>query len=161
MHSPAQTETARRNTPSHAPEMPLQGYLLILVRTGWVMVTLLTILCFFLSMPVEFARLQTVCISGACEQPSLTADNVRELQAVGLSISFFAVYFLVLEVMFTLVWLAVGSIIFWRKSNDRMVVLVSLWLITFGAEFGFAFQNLGTIHPIWGLAGTGIYFIGS
>jgi len=141
--------------------MPLQGYLLILVRTGWVMVTLLTILCFFLSMPVEFARLQTVCISGACEQPSLTADNVRELQAVGLSISFFAVYFLVLEVMFTLVWLAVGSIIFWRKSNDRMVVLVSLWLITFGAEFGFAFQNLGTIHPIWGLAGTGIYFIGS
>jgi signal transduction histidine kinase len=161
MHSPTQTETARRSTPSHAPELPLQGYLLIVARTGWVMVALVTIICFFLSIPVEFARLQTVCMSGACEQPSLTINNVRELQAGGLSIDFFAVYFLVLEVMSTLTWLAIGSIIFWRKSNDRMVMLASLWLITLGVELGFGTQNLGTVHPIWGLAGTRVYLIAS
>ncbi|HYU72303.1 MAG TPA: hypothetical protein VEL31_06455 [Ktedonobacteraceae bacterium] len=69
MRSPAQTETARRNTPSRAPEMPLQGCLLILARTGWVMVALLTIICYFLSIPVEFTRLQTVCMSGARGHP--------------------------------------------------------------------------------------------
>src|SRR2546430_1381003 len=105
MRSPAQTETARRNTPSRAPEMPLQGYLLILARTGWIMVTLVTILCIFLSIPVVFAQLQTVCTGEACGQ-FMTADNVRELQAVGLSIDFFAVYDLVLVLIFVLIWLA-------------------------------------------------------
>jgi hypothetical protein len=62
MHSHAQTETTCRNTPSRAPVLPLQGYLLILARTNWVMVVLLTILCFILSTPGEFTRLQTVCI---------------------------------------------------------------------------------------------------
>ncbi len=81
------------------------------------MVTLLTILCIFLSIPVVFAQLQTVCTGEACGQ-FMTADNVRELQAVGLSIDFFAVFFLMPEVIFTLTWLAVGTVTSWHKSND-------------------------------------------
>ena len=38
----------------------------------------------------------------------------------------------VIDKVFQLVWFAVGALIFWRRSDDWMALLVSLFLVAFG-----------------------------
>jgi DNA-binding CsgD family transcriptional regulator len=82
--------------PSATPALPrhantrLHGPYLLLTRVTWVAIAVLTVICIVVSIPVEFARLQTVCMTGACEVGALSPANVRELGAMGLSVGFFA-----------------------------------------------------------------------
>jgi hypothetical protein len=60
------------------------------------------------------------------------------------------------------VWLAVGALIFWRRSDDRMALLVSLMLVTFGtAALNTAPTDaLVETHPaLWLLVGA-VQFLG-
>jgi hypothetical protein len=84
-------------------------------------------------LPVEFARLQTVCTSVACEAAVLSPANVRELGAMGLSVSFFAGYQIAVELIFAATSFAVGVLVFWRRSDERMALFVALALVTYGS----------------------------
>ena len=44
----------------------------------------------------------------------------------------YALLNVVIEKVFQLVWFAVGALIFFRRSDDRMALLVSVFLVTFG-----------------------------
>jgi signal transduction histidine kinase len=100
---------------------------------AWVAVAVLTVVCIAVSIPVEFARLQTVCSSAACQPEALTPANVRELGAMGLSADFFAGYRIVVELVFAVTSFAVGALIFWRKSEERIALFVALALVTYGS----------------------------
>ena len=112
---------------------PLDGRSLTLARIIWVSVAVLTVIFIAVSIPVEFARLQAVCTTGACQPATLTPANVRELGTMGLSAGFFIGYLLAVELVFAAISFAVGALIFWRKSDDRMALFVALALVTFGA----------------------------
>jgi hypothetical protein len=90
---------------------------------------------FISGIPSEFARLQTPCTDAvSCSLiPHLTVQRVRELKELGLSAGVFAAYFVGIEVAFTALSAAIGALIFWHRPNDRMALLVSLVLLTFGA----------------------------
>jgi hypothetical protein len=47
-------------------------------------------------------------------------------------VSSYALLNVVIDKVFQLVWFAVGAIIFFRRSEDRMALLTSLFLVTFG-----------------------------
>ena len=128
-------------------------------RIVWVGVAALTAGVFVSGIPGEFARLQTPCDSAvACAWlPRLTAENVRQL---GLSVDFFATYFIVLEVAFTLSSFLIGTLIFWRRPGDRMAFVVSLMLVTWGAAF-FVPYPLLDLSPIWTFLAQSVSFIGS
>jgi len=51
---------------------------------------------------------------------------------MGLSLGSYALLNVVIDKVFELVWFAVGALIFWRRSDERMALLVSLFLIAFG-----------------------------
>src|SRR5918992_2182223 len=51
---------------------------------------------------------------------------------VGLSLRSYALLNVVVDKVFQLVWFAVGALIFWRRSDDRMALLVSAFLVSFG-----------------------------
>jgi hypothetical protein len=99
---------------------------------------------FVLSIPSEFARLRSPCTDTvSCGWLiRLTAQNARELRSLGLSVEFFAAYFVSLEAAFTLVPIAVGAIIFWRRPDDRMAFLVSLVLLMYWAGITFPYHLL-------------------
>jgi hypothetical protein len=65
--------------------------------------------------------------------PHLTAQKAQELKELNLSLNLFAAYFVAVEIVFAAVSVAVGALIFWRRSNDRMAFLVSFMLLTSGA----------------------------
>jgi hypothetical protein len=54
-----------------------------------------------------------------------------------LSLSSYAATFTILDVFVSLVPWGVGLLIFWRKSDEAMGLLVSLLLVIFGATGGF------------------------
>jgi hypothetical protein len=122
----------------------MQGRSLLLARVVWVTVALLTVSVFVLSIPSEFARLRSPCTDTvSCSWLiRLTAENARELSNLGLSVDFFAAYFISLEAAFTVVPIAVGAIIFWRRPDDRMAFLVSLVLLMYWAGITFPYHLL-------------------
>ena len=117
---------------------------LTLARVVWVAVALLTVGVFVLSIPSEFARLQSPCTDTvSCSWLlRLTAENARELRELGVSVNFFAAYLVSLEAAFTIAPIAVGAIIFWRRPDDRMTFLVSLVLLMYWAGITFPYHLL-------------------
>ena len=71
-----------------------------------------------------------VCSERAEDQP--TPEGVRALQDVGLSVRSYALLNVIVDKVFQLVWFMVGALIFWRRSDDRMALLVSMFLVSFG-----------------------------
>jgi hypothetical protein len=117
---------------------------LTLARVVWVAVALLTVGVFALSIPSEFARLQSPCTDTvSCSWLlRLTAENARELRELGVSVNIFAAYLVSLEAAFTVAPIAVGAIIFWRRPDDRMTFLVSLVLLMYWAGITFPYHLL-------------------
>ena len=58
------------------------------------------------------------------------------------------------------VWSAVGGLIFWRRSDDRMALLVSLFLVTFPLAFSPDVTDaLARAHPGWRLPEESVKFL--
>src|SRR5215203_390193 len=131
-------------------------------RIVWVGVAVLTAGVFFSGLPSEFARLRTPCedATSCTWLPRLTTDTARQLGELGLSTDFFAAYFLAIEVAFTLMSFAIGAIILWRRPLDRIALVVSLMLVTWGAAF-FVPYPLLDLSPVWTFLAQTVSFIGS
>jgi len=116
----------------------LYGPWLIFARIVWIAVVVISLTVSLVDIPLQFARLHIVCVGSDCEQ-QLTASIVRDLHKLNLSIDFFAASVIILEFGFYFVWVVVAFVIFWRKSNDWMALLVALFLVLFPAT-----QSLGS-----------------
>jgi len=83
---------------------------------------------------------------------------VQDLQAVGLSLDFYARYNVLLTFIFLFVSLAVGTVIFWRRSQDRVALLASFALILFPITVNNV--NLVTLPHTWQLPVQCLQFLG-
>jgi hypothetical protein len=131
----------RVSTPTRDDERPdevptrLHGRWLVFVRGVWLALVILTLAIFFASLPVYLAQLQTICIgtSGTvCTYLQLSPEQAGVLKGFGLSPGDYAVYTITLVLAITVVCLVVSVLIVWRRSDDRMALLVALMLVTFG-----------------------------
>jgi hypothetical protein len=114
----------------------LHGSWLVLTRVMWVVVVVLSMGLFIVSIPVNFAASHAICTTASCvNSGQLTLDQVHELQHLGLSLDFYATFSIVLTIIFEFGYLATGAVIFWRKSDERIALVTSLYLATFGAAF--------------------------
>jgi signal transduction histidine kinase len=86
---------------------------------------------FAAGIPSEFVIFHTVC-QDACSGGQVTQAGSRALRDLGLSVDFYAAYAVALDTVFATVYVTVAAIIFWRKSDERMALLVSFALLTFG-----------------------------
>src|SRR6266849_2901793 len=126
-HAPA-AMTESREPHSYAR---LHGRWLLLARVGWVVLVVLTLTIFFASLPEYVAQLQTPC-AGVCAYQQLSAEQVEMLKGFGFSPGDYATYTLTLTLAIMVACLVVSTLIAWRRSDDRMALLVALMLVTFG-----------------------------
>src|SRR5829696_2550145 len=154
------------STPS--PGATLRGRWLLLARMAWVAVTITALAIVLFSVPSSFEHYRSVCTAAAevCSERAAgqpTPEGVQALQDVGLSVRSFALLNVVVEKIFQLVWFAVGAIIFFRRSEDRMALLVSLFLVSFGpvAVIPTAANTLISSQPAWWLPVSGVQIVGS
>jgi hypothetical protein len=115
----------------------LRGRWLLLGRMVWVAVAITALAIILFSIPSSFEYYRSVCsaASEVCSERAVgqpTPEGVRALRDMGLSVRSYALFYVVVEKIFQLVWFAVGAIIFFRRSVDRMALLVSLFLVSFG-----------------------------
>jgi hypothetical protein len=124
------------------------GRTFVLARISWVVVLVLVLGLSFASIPTYFTSLHYLLNSS--HPPDLggqltSSAGVQDLQAVGLSLDFYARYSVLLILVFLLVCLAVGTVIFWRGPDDRMALLASFALILFPMTVNNV--NLVTLPP--------------
>jgi len=158
---PVSTQIAlTAQTPGEA-DTRLRGRWLVIARVGWVVITLLTLGLLIASIPTYFVSLHLLCSSdpATCRNGGqLTPNGLQAFRAAGLSLDFYATYEVALYVLLIIVFAAIGAVIFWRKSDDRMALVASLALITFPAGWGSS--ELATLPSGWALPGQFAAFLG-
>src|SRR5438105_531742 len=115
----------------------------------WIVLALGLLVIFVVNLPAFFQYARTVCTlpdAGNCPTEQLTPAYVQGLDQLHLSVSaaedFLATLCVAVSVLF---WL-VGLLIFWRKSQEWIGLLVSLLLVLFGST-GFLGFNLPMQTP--------------
>jgi signal transduction histidine kinase len=140
----------------------LSGRSLLIARAAWVAVAALAVSLFVAGIPAEFAQLQVPCPTAVCSTGQLPPAGLRSLEDLGLSLDFFAAYSVAMDVVFATVYGAVAALIFWRRSDDRMALFVSLALLTFGtATFTLTMAALAARHPAWEIPVAFLHFLGA
>ena len=111
----------------------LRGRWLLAVRVVWMAIVVWALTLCAISLPAFYQRLQVPCTSTvACQlNGALTPAGIRTLQTLGISSSAYAAYNIVLLIFLVVVWSAVGFIIFWRRSDEWIALLVALALVLF------------------------------
>jgi hypothetical protein len=94
---------------------------------GWLAVTFLAVGLFLASIPAHYEAIVSY------SDPAFKPETIRaSLEASGVSIQFYALCLLSIGCLSTVVWVVVGTLIFWRRSDNWIALFASLSLITFG-----------------------------
>src|SRR6266487_1728921 len=154
-HGPtAVTESRERHSYAR-----LHGRWIVLARLGWVALVVLTLAIFFASLPVFLAQLQTLCAGTACAVSSnqLSPGQVGALKGIGLSPDAYAAFTVALTFASVVVCLVVSTVIVWRRSDDRMAMLVALLLVTYGPMI--ATSSVSTSPSPWQVPNQCLFFL--
>jgi hypothetical protein len=98
-----------------ASQTQLSGWKLVLARTGWITLFVMDIAIYLIALPFRMAELRL--------DPYLLAEPLHQL---GLTVEFFVLYSTLLEMALFTAVIVIALIIFWRKSDDWMGLLVSI-----------------------------------
>ncbi len=124
----------KKRPPAPAAEPRLRGRWLTPARGIWLTLALVLLVNFVVSIPAYYGILRTICPDPqACQFWQPTPDNVTALHRLGFSVDAYAVCFTLIDVGVSLVFWAVGLLIFWRKSDEWLGLFVSFVLIIYGS----------------------------
>jgi signal transduction histidine kinase len=120
-------------TTHHATSTRVRGKRLLLMRLGWTLLVVFNLVVFFVSIPAYYAQLFALCTDPrqACATGQLRPGNVQALHHLGISLGSYAAYALAVSIFASSIFLIVGLVLFWRKSDDWMAVFASIVLIIF------------------------------
>jgi hypothetical protein len=128
-------------------------------------VALVALALIVFSVPALFEKLGSLCraTAGVCiEENLLTPEAARALVEAGVSLWTYAALLVGVDVFSRLVWFGMGALIFLRRSEDPMALLVAFFLVTFGtATFATdGVETLISVHPAWEVLGRGVQVLG-
>lgn len=113
----------------------LQGRGLFIARIIWIVIALFDLGTLVIGVPAMAMQVRMPCLDptlASCNNYQLVPAQIAAAQFLHISLDTFAVYTVTCDVLITLLFLITGALIFWHKSNDRMGLFVSIFLITFG-----------------------------
>ena len=132
-----------------------------LAQIGWIALAAVTFAMTIASVPPYFAALHHVLPT--TDTPDfggqLTASaNGSDLTALGLSLDFYARYTVALTLASWLIFVVVALIIFLRKSNDRVALLVAYMMLL--GPFAINNVNVLALPSFWLVAVNALQFLG-
>jgi hypothetical protein len=153
--------TTRRSNADLETETSKHGRWILLARATWVVITLLTIVLNIVAIPYYDAVLQTVCAApGNCFSDQLTASEVQGLHSLGLSLSAYATVNVAVQILSALIWVALGALLFWRRSYEPMALFCAFMLVTFGGVASSIVQEgLAPLSHDWYVVVYFLYFL--
>ena len=156
------SQATRSSDQSGAPRTRLRGHRLILARVVWVAAVTLIVVPFIARFPAYYTFLQTVCTGATCGfQP--TPGSARAMQKLGLSVSTYATFTLALTLALAFVCFTLGAVIFWRKSDDWMALLVALAVVATVTLNGTSVYSMNSawerLTSVLYILGNGVYVL--
>jgi hypothetical protein len=126
------TPRASRPTPT------LRRRWLLLGKAAWVAVAFVALGSFIISVPARYAQLANP-----------TAEVRAALAEMGLSAGGYALYNVTIDTVFVSVFAAVAIVIFWRRSDDPVALLVATMLVVWGPLNGLFVLTPGAIEGMY------------
>jgi hypothetical protein len=120
----------------HKSETHLHGRWLVLARVGWIAVTVTLVILNLIALPDTYGSYFT-----------FTPPVLQELHRLGLSPTLYSILLTVENAPFQLVYLALGLLLFLRRSEDRMALFCAFALVTFGNALPLYNFTSGSIVP--------------
>jgi hypothetical protein len=111
---------------------------LLLGKAAWVAVAFVALGSFVISVPARYAQLANP-----------TAGVRAALAEMGLSAGGYALYNVTLDTVFVSVFAAVAIVIFWRRSDDPVALLVAAMLVVWGPLNGLFVLTPGAIEGMY------------
>lgn len=137
--------TAALDTPvQETSNKPSRSRAAWLMTVGFLIYTLLILIGHIVGFPLGYAYLHTVCPSGC----SLTPENVHALEHIGLSISFYANLYMMIQVLYILVCVGIALLIVFKKPGQWVPLGLSCFLIWFSAYEGADYPALVAAYPV-------------
>jgi hypothetical protein len=126
------------------PPILLSGRRLVIAQAVWVILALLALALFAAGLPLLYDEVRTLSISDTVDRAEVRAN----LAQLGLSLSFYAGYYVALAVALAAACFALAAVIFRRRSNEPIALFVALALVLLGATFSGANEALvGAVYP--------------
>ncbi len=126
----------------------LHGRGLLFARLVWSALVVVALALWALGIPPYFDELRAACSGHECNLLSLSAQEMDALKSIGLSPEFYAGYQVVWGIFGTLAFIVVAAVIFWRRSDDWIEIVVSFMLIVLGTfAFSYSTQIVPKAHP--------------
>jgi hypothetical protein len=127
-------------------------------------VVTLIVALFLARLPAYYTALQTVCTATACANTQPTPESALALQKLGLSVGTYAIFYLALTIALAFLCFTLGAVIFWRRSDDWIALLVALAVVAsvtinqdvFGMDMTSAW---GWIAMVLYVLGNGVYVL--
>lgn len=130
------------------------GNRLIIAKIFWCLIAFLAAGMLIVSVPLQFNSLRVAKTDRNqiyTYNADLHPDEVSLLAQLGLSTDFYASEIIISHVLATTIMFTIGTIIFWRRPDDRVAFFISMTLILLGTFSGVPMPFPGiltTIHPI-------------
>jgi hypothetical protein len=125
----------------------LTGNRMWLARAIWTVITALTAGTFIFAIPSHWRQLQQIGVTGEEKLVQLNQAEADALAQIGLTMPLYASYHVVVHALFTLVFVTVGIVLVWRRSDDWSVLYHSLALIIFAATYTPTIDDLAVTYP--------------
>lgn len=143
----------------------LRGRWLLAARVAWLAVAAAALAIVVFSVPALLEHFGELCRGSArscMETGRLTPEEARAFAEAGLSTGAHAALMVGVDAFSRLAWFAVGAVIFLRRSEDPMALLVAFFLVTFGtATFATdGVEALISSNPAWLIPGRSVQVLG-
>ena len=124
-----------RKAPTRS-DPPWRGHWLRIARAAWLLLAVAELGLFAVALPARYAQL-------AAPDQAVRA----ELAVLGLSPGRYAFYQVALDTIFVVVFATIGGLIFLRKPDDPVALLVALMLVTWGPGNDIMVLTPGALLP--------------
>jgi hypothetical protein len=118
----------------NAPNTRLHGSLLVIARVVWLALVAFVLGFFIASLPGYVNYLHSVSSIYPPNSWQLFSASAQVLQHIGISLDAYAPFAFAFSIATVMVWVVVGGVIFWRRSDDWMALLASFALIAWGTK---------------------------
>lgn len=132
----------------------LSGFWLLIARAVWLGLVVPSLGLFVVGLPAYYQQLQKPCVDPAtCNiVGALTAEGLRALAALSLSVSEYAAFNTVFWAMIIVIWSMIGFLLFWRGSEEWFALLAAFVLIMFNLTYpGLSNSVLSLSYPVLNL----------
>jgi len=116
----------------------------LIFSLGW-------IILFIAGIPYRWAELTTLCLGPTCPLLSLWVEEAAALASLGFSLSSYANYHILLEILLVLVSLIPIGFIFWKMSHTWIGILAILALLSISTNIANVLLALFIHHPAYGI----------